>query len=31
MEDYKEDYIKYRLDRAFETLKDAKVLVQSKS
>lgn len=30
-EDYNEDYIKYRLDKAFETLNDAKVLVQSKS
>jgi len=30
-EDYKIDYIKYRLDRAFETLNDAKVLIISKS
>lgn len=29
--DYTEDYIKYRLERAFETLNDAKVLIQSKS
>jgi len=30
-EDYKKDYIKYRLDRAFETLNDVKVLKESKS
>jgi len=30
-EEYKNDYIKYRLDRSFETLNDAKVLIKSKS
>ena len=28
---YKNDYIKYRIDRAFEKLNDAKVLIKSKS
>lgn len=30
-ENYNNDYIKYRLDRAIETLNDAKVLFHSKS
>jgi uncharacterized protein len=30
-EEYKNDYIKYRLDRSLETLNDAKVLIKSKS